>query len=128
MRTPMTRSPRRSGLLPAALLGLLGLPLIIDAGAASKLPEWVYGSSLYLAIILGTLTIMRTSRIERFAALVATVLLAGLCLVQLTGTRLSYGRAEPAPSARSARVTTEADQTRFQVEKNALPPHEENTR
>lgn len=118
--------PRPSGLAPAVLLGLLGLPLIIEAGPASDLPEWAYGSGLIMTVALGLITTMRTCRMERFAALVATVLLAALCLIQLTVVRFRYDVAQRHMTARYARPPKDAIQKQKQVEKTTRTTYEEN--
>jgi hypothetical protein len=106
--------------MPAALLGLIGLPLIIDAGPGSRLPTWTYAAGLVLALGLGLQTVMRTTRTNRYAALVATVLLAGLCLVQLTvGPTRSDGQGGMA-TPRVPRVPKGDGTTRTKVEKNDL--------
>ena len=120
IRTPKHCTTRRSGLLPAALLGLLGLPLIIDAGPASELPSWTYAAGLVLAVGLGLQTIVRTTRTNRYAALVATVLLAGLCLVQMTAGRTRSDGPTTDHTPRVPRVPKDDGTTRTKVEKNDL--------
>lgn len=125
MRPSASNSNRPSGLAPAALLGLLGLPLIVAAGPASKLPSWAYASGLVLTIGLGLTTAMRTSRLERFAALVATALLAGLCLVQITHHRQAPKDVPEGQQARGARLPKEAGNDRGNAGKTANPTYEE---
>lgn len=120
MRTPEDHSARREGLVPAALLGLLGLPLIVDAGPASQLPKWAYGTAMVLALWLGRLIVMRTSRTNRFAALVATVMLAGLCLAQMTAVRPRDDDAGRTDATREARPPKDDRRTRTDREKDEL--------
>lgn len=120
IRTPQHCTTRHSGLLPAALLGLLGLPLIIDAGPASELPNWTYAAGLVLALGLGLQTIVRTTRTNRYAAIVATVLLAALCVVQMTDGRARSVGPKTDQTPRVPRVPKDDGTTRTKVEKNDL--------
>jgi hypothetical protein len=68
---------------------------------------------------------MRTGRIERIAALVATTLLAGLCLVQ----PWSSTRKEPGPETsptRSARPASKRPEQRMKTENETTHQPEEN--
>jgi len=89
------------------------------------MPIWIYGSGLILALGFGLTTIMRTSRMERFAALVATSLLVGLCLVQISTSYQATKHGGQKTEETGVNTVDRVDKTRIRVRENVPTRHEE---
>ena len=73
-----------TALIPVALLGLLGLPLIIYAGHDSRLSFEAYALGLIGTLLIALWTTLKTAGLNRSLTITAACLLAALCIMQIT--------------------------------------------